>query len=154
MKELSIEMVTLPAFRAACFSGFGPEPEMIAWGKLMEWLQKHNMLPLKPENRIFGFNNPDPSPGSPNYGYNFWVSLPQDFPVDDAEIVDYPGGDYAVTPCNNVEKIFETWQELNNWLEQSSYIYGKYQWLEEAFIKNNDPEQFDHFELYLPVQKG
>jgi DNA gyrase inhibitor GyrI len=154
MNELSIEMVSLPAYRVACFSGFGPEPEMIAWGKCTEWLNKHAMLPLPSETRIFGFNNPDPSPGSPNYGYNFWVTLPDDMTVDDAEVLQYPGGDYAVTPCANVEIIFETWQKLNKWLEQSPYVYGKFQWLEETFLKNNDPEQFDHFALYMPVQKG
>ena len=153
MINLNVEMVSVPAYRVACFSAFGPEPEMIAWGNLTEWLQKHAMLPLPSEARIFGFNNPDPSPGSPNYGYNFWVTLSDEMIVDDAEIIQYPGGDYAITPCAKVESIFETWQTLNKWLEQSPYAYGRFQWLEEIFISNNNPEQFDHFVLYMPVQK-
>jgi DNA gyrase inhibitor GyrI len=153
MKELSINMATLPAYRVACFSGFGPEPEMIAWGKLVEWSQKHDMLPLKPETRIFGFNNPDPSPGSPNYGYNFWITLPEKLLVDDAEILNYPGGYYAITPCAKVENIFGTWQQFNKWLEQSPYVYGKHQWLEEVFLNDNNPEEFDHFDLFLPLHK-
>ncbi|MBI9052124.1 MAG: effector binding domain-containing protein [Anaerolineaceae bacterium] len=154
MKALDIEFVSLPAYRVAVFSGFGPEPEMIALGKLIEWMNANNILPLKPETRIFGFNNPDPSPGSPNYGYDFWVTLPQDMQVSDAEELAYPGGEYARTSCPGVEQITETWQALNQWIEQSPYIYGKYQWLEEMFIKDNNPLNFDHLDLYMPIQKG
>jgi hypothetical protein len=37
------------------------------------WAEAHNLLG-KP-HRLFGYNNPDPSPGSPNYGYDVWLTV-------------------------------------------------------------------------------
>ena len=154
MKDNKVRLVALPSFRVACFSGFGPSPEMAAWEKLTLWGTQNGLLPLQPGTRIFGFNDPDPSPGSPNYGYTFWITLDAAQVYQDAQIMAYPGGEYAVMACPGVEEIVELWKRLNQWIEQSSYVYGPYQWLEEVFLKDGNPEIFDHFDLYMPIQKA
>ena len=154
MKQLDIRFETLPAYHVACFSGFGAEPEMEAWGKLVVWANEKKIFPLKPGVRIFGFNNPDPAPGSPNYGYDFWITIDPSMDEPGLKTLDFPGGEYAVVHCDGVEVIVQTWQALNQWIEQSEYVYGKYQWLEEVFLKNNNPDDFDHFDLFMPIQKG
>ena len=46
------------------------------------------------KHRLFGFNNPDPSAGSPNYGYEVWIVVDRDemTPEDGVEIKAIPGG--------------------------------------------------------------
>jgi len=68
MSDLDIRVVKLPPMRVACVNGFGEEPEGMAFDKMKAWAETHNLL--CGEYRLFGYNNPDPSPGSPNYGYD------------------------------------------------------------------------------------
>jgi AraC family transcriptional regulator len=154
MVPLNVRMVTLPAFRVACFSGFGVSPEMVAWEKLSQWGTKNGILPVREGTRIFGFNDPDPSPGSPNYGYTFWVTISKEQNCQGIQTLEYTGGQYVVTPCPAVEEIAEIWKRFNHWIEQSSYVYGPYQWLEEVFLKDGSADFFDHFDLYMPIQKA
>ena len=58
-----IRIVTLPRMRVACVNGFGESPEGQAFDKMLAWAKTHNLLdkPYRP----FGYNNPDPSTGSP-----------------------------------------------------------------------------------------
>ena len=82
--------------RVACVNGFGEGPEGMAFDKMKAWAAAHN-LPGKPY-RLFGYNNPDPSPGSPNYGYDVWITVDESVQADgEARIIDFPGGLYAVT---------------------------------------------------------
>jgi len=59
--------------KVAAALGFGPEPEALAWEALTHWAASEG-LRLN-EHRLFGFNNPSPTPGSPNYGYEQWLVL-------------------------------------------------------------------------------
>jgi hypothetical protein len=58
------------------------------------------LRPGAPGYRTFGFNNPDPSPGSPNYGYEIWLGVGPDVeespPIEIKQVV---LGKYAVTRC-------------------------------------------------------
>ncbi|NNK92581.1 MAG: MerR family transcriptional regulator, partial [Acidimicrobiia bacterium] len=72
MTEGDVRIVELEAMRVAAALGFGPEPESEAWGKLMTWARATNHL--DGTQRYFGFNNPNPMPGSPNYGYEQWMT--------------------------------------------------------------------------------
>ncbi len=109
------------------------------------------------ERRFFGFNNPDPSPGSPNYGYEQWVTVDTAAPPEGGvTIKDIPGGAYAVTRCR-LENITETWKALVIWLEDSPMRFGPGQCLEECLTPqiftqpgDQDPMQAV-FDLYLPV---
>lgn len=123
MDEMNVQIVSLPPMRVICFNGFGPSPEIQAWEKLSTWAKAHDLWE-KP-HRLFGYNNPDPSPGSPNYGYDAWMTVDESVQAEgEGRIIDFPGGLYAVTTVHagpQGEGIYETWQQLAAWVEQSKY---------------------------------
>jgi DNA gyrase inhibitor GyrI len=155
MEKLNVRMVKLEPMHVAAVLGFGPSPEMLAWEKLHAWIKAHGL----PENagRYFGFNNPDPAPGSPNYGYEQWITVgPQARPEGEVDIKGIPGNVYAVTRCR-LANITETWKALVLWMENSSHCIGPGQCLEECltpgtFLRpdGGDPMQA-LFDLYLPA---
>jgi hypothetical protein len=75
MSELNMRIVKLDAMRVASAQGFGENPEEQAWEKLLAWAEPQGLLADQDAVRFFGFNNPNPSPGSPNYGYDQWVTV-------------------------------------------------------------------------------
>ena len=137
MSELDVRIVELPPVRVASIWGFGESPEAVAWEKLEAWATPRGLLDDPERHPIYGFNNPNPSAGSPNYGYELWLQIDQDMQPDgDARIVDFDGGLYAVTLCEvptgNFEVIGETWKWLVAWREGSTYCCGNHQWLEKS----------------------
>ena len=73
MDDFEVKIIKLPPMRVACVNGFGDGPEGIAFDKMKAWAQAHNLL--ERSHRLFGYNNPDPSPGSPTYGYDVWLTV-------------------------------------------------------------------------------
>ena len=153
--DLNVRIVELPPMRVASVLGFGAQPESLAWDKLMTWAEPRGLLKSQPAPRIFGFNNPSPTPGNPNYGYEFWITVSPEVTSDDSATVrDFPGGLYAVTRCQGVDTISSTWQQLVAWLETSPYKSARHQWLEEHITSTPDlnPEALV-LDLYMPVKE-
>lgn len=154
MDELNVEIIELEPLRAARFHGFGEQPEDLAWQQLEAWAQPRGLLDFSEAHRVFGFNNPNPAPGSPNYGYEFWLTLSAEDDAGDAEVVDFDGGLYAVTRCvvrgDPGEVIPATWQRLVAWCESSPYQSASHQWLERHVASEEPGEAFD-LDLYLPI---
>lgn len=155
MSDNDVRIVNLPPMRVACVNGFGEGPEGQAFDKMRAWAAAHH-LTGKP-HRLFGYNNPDPSPGSPNYGYDVWITVDDSVQGDDvARIIDFPGGLYAVTRVevkSPWDDIPGAWQKLVKWMEASKYHHGRHQWLEEHIgpleeTVNETPFTLD---LYLPI---
>ena len=93
--------------------------------------------------------------GSPNYGYEQWVTVGPDAQGDgEVEIKEFGGGLYAVTRCD-LGHITEVWRDLVAWRERSRYRPAHHQWLEEsvsppqttAAVGANNAE----LDLYLPI---
>jgi DNA gyrase inhibitor GyrI len=140
--------------RVASVHGFGASPEGVAWQKLVAWAKPRGLVDDLSQRRIFGFNNPNPSPGSPNYGYEFWITVgPEVEAGGEATIKDFGGGLYAVTRCTGVQTIEETWKRFVKWMEEkSSYTLGRHQWLEEHLGGIDvDPEHLE-MDLYMPIK--
>lgn len=153
MKEASLRLVTLPPMRVASARGFGTSPEPIAWDKLLNWAKDNGIPTEQGETRFFGFNNPNPSVGSPNYGYEQWMTVPEDVSGSgEIQVKEFPGGLYAVTRCT-LGNIGEAWMSLIASVERSSSETGNGQWLEECL--SSAPAEFPDavFDLYLPVSK-
>jgi DNA gyrase inhibitor GyrI len=155
MSDFEVRIVKLEPMRLASFWGFGESPETIAWEKLMAWAKPKGLLDDPEKHRLFGFNNPNPSAGSPNYGYEVWIVVDRDVePEGEGRIVDFDGGLYAVTKCvvptGQFEVIGATWKKLNAWREDSKYKCGHYQWLEES-LPLNPPDTEFVLDLYLPI---
>jgi DNA gyrase inhibitor GyrI len=152
---MDVRIVKLEPMRVASIWGFGKEPESSAFAKLDAWAGSKGIRDNPEKHRIFGFNNPDPYPGSPNYGYEIWVEVGPDVePEDDVRIVGFDGGLYAVTRCKvpqgKYEVIGETWKKLVAWREDSRYKCGLYQWLEQS-LPSDSPEIEFILDLHLPI---
>jgi DNA gyrase inhibitor GyrI len=157
MEQLDVRILTLPPMRVACINAFGESPEGQAFDKMKAWAKAHDLLG-KPY-RLFGYNNPDPTPGSPNYGYDVWLTVEVSIMGDgEAHIVEFPGGLYAVTRCevkSPWEDIPGTWQKLVRWMQGSQYHQGRHQWLEEQLgsLEEAGADQPFTLDLYLPISE-
>jgi len=166
MNDLTIRIVKLEPLRVATALGFGPSPEPLAWEKIIGFLKTQDWLGDLESHRFFGFNNPNPSPGSPNYGYEQWVTVgPEVEAGDDIKIIDFPGGTYAVARCEGLADIGKIWKQLVTWHEDSPYEKPPnfYKCLEEVlnpgvfitpegdFIETEAAYNGVIFDLYLPV---
>ncbi|MCL4271758.1 MAG: GyrI-like domain-containing protein [Anaerolineales bacterium] len=155
MNNQDVRIVNLPPMRVACINGFGDSPEGMAFEKMKVWAAAHKLLE-KPY-RIFGYNNPDPSAGSPNYGYDVWITVGESVQADgEARIIDFAGGLYAVTRVevnNPGADIPAAWQQLVKWMETSKYHHARHQWLEEhiGLLGEVGGEQPFTLDLYLPI---
>lgn len=152
-----VRIVELEPLRVASVHGFGPEPEMQAWAKLQAWAAPRGYLEDPAHHRIFGFNNPNPSAGSPNYGYEFWIEVGPDVePEGDVRIVDFRGGAYAVSRVeargDAYESIPQGWQRLHRWCEEQGLRFGHHQWLEQHI--GGPVEEVDFtLDLHMPILK-
>jgi DNA gyrase inhibitor GyrI len=153
MSNLEVRIVNLEPMRMASAYGFGASPEGIAGNKMNAFLKKNGLLKgYGTERRHFGFNNPDPSAGSPNYGYEIWVEIGAEVQPDgDIRIVDFCGGMYAVTRFENLENIGKVWKELVRWREGSKYRPAHHQWLENLLNPLETDMKRYVFDLYLPI---
>lgn len=155
MEQIAVRIVKLEPLHVVSFHGFGPSPEDLAWQQLAAWAKPRGLLDYSPAHRIFGFNNPDPAPGSPNYGYEFWLTVgPEMQPEGDVKVQTFPGGLYAVARCvirnDAYEVIGATWKQLVAWREASRYKEVCHQCLEEH-IEVNEPGRVFALDLYLPI---
>jgi DNA gyrase inhibitor GyrI len=159
MNDLDVRITTLPPMRVICFNGFGPSPEGLAYTKASEWLKANGLWEDGKPCRFFGYNNPDPSHGSPNYGYDVWITVDEIVQADgDGRIIEFPGGLYAVAHVDagpNGEGIYDTWQALAAWVENSQYKadYCRRQCLEESVNPFHSPPNGFTLELFEPITK-
>ena len=150
-----VRIVKLEPMRVASVHGFGEQPEQLAWNKLEAWAGPKGYLDDPARHRIFGFNNPNPSAGSPNYGYEFWIQVGPDVDPDgEARIVDFAGGAYAVSRIEVIgdayDVIPEGWKRLHRWCEEQGMRFGNHQWLEEHIGAPGAASGLT-LDLYLPV---
>jgi len=152
MSELDVRIVTLPPMRMLSAYGFGKEPEGIAWEKLRPFMIKNNMLEDGKFPTTYGFNNPNPCNGSPNYGYEIWLPVEKNVqPEGDLRIIDFKGGLYGVTRFKDLNNIGDVWGELVKWREESKYRNGTHEWLEHLLDGVDQPPEEFVFDLYLPI---
>jgi len=137
MSELDVRIVKLEPMRVASFLGFGESPEELAWAKLIPWAKEKGLLDDPEKHRLFGFNNPNPSKGSPNYGYEVWIVI---------------GPDIEAVPKGFFDVIGDTWKRLVTWREDSKYKCGNHQWLEESLPLELPDTEFV-LDLYLPISE-
>jgi DNA gyrase inhibitor GyrI len=154
MSELHVRIVDLPPLRVAAALGFGPNPEELSMQVLRPWLEAHGVSGTSAGRRYFGFNNPGPSVGSPNYGYEQWVTAePEEQGAGEVVIKQFGGGRYGVARCR-LEDIQAVWGRLAAWLEDGRYTMGRHQWLEECLtpeaLLRGDMGAME-LDLYIPL---
>lgn len=152
MSELEVRIVEMEPMRVASAHGFGESPEDLAWKKLMAFAEAAGLDTN--EVRFFGFNNPNPSPGSPNYGYEQWMTVGPEVEAEGEIVIkEIPARRYAVTRFKGLENIGRVWQELVLWFEDSPYKKPPHwcECLEELHGgPAGAPEEWV-FDLYLPI---
>lgn len=152
MSDLEVRIVQMEPMRVASAHGFGTNPEEQAWNKILAFAEEKGID--TDEARFFGFNNPNPSPGSPNYGYEQWVTVGPDVKAEgEITIKEIPARQYAVTHCDGLDTITKDWQELVLWFENSPYKKPAHwcECLEELLSPPGAPFEEYNFDLYLPI---
>ncbi len=155
MSELEVRIVRLEPMVVAAALGFGEQPELEAWNLIWSWVKALGLSEKIKEHRFFGFNNPSPSPGSPNYGYEQWMTVaPNVSASGEVKIKAFAGGLYAVAHMQGIPNP-DIWQQLVRWREESKYKPAHHQWLEECLTPTppeaTRPYEQWEFDLYLPI---
>jgi len=158
MSDLDVRIVKLEPMRVASVRAVSESPEVDAWGKLRAWAEPKGFLQDDENHPIFGFNNPNPQPGSKEYGYELWIKVGSDVGSEGKiEMKDYPGGLFAVTTCKLTGdpsgwNILETWKALWEWVKASKYKWRQVHELEKV----HDPmaaEMDIILDLFLPIEE-
>ncbi len=138
--------------RVARFHALGRRPEADAWAKLRAWAEPRDLLRDTAAHPVFGFNNPNPSPGREEYGYEFWIGIGRETTVESGiEAMDIPGGWYAVATHRGVPNP-GVWRQLLDWVRNSPHHYRRTHELERP--RNPlAPESEMIFDLYLPIEE-
>ena len=113
-----VRILSLPRLAVAAAHCICEQPEDAADALLTKFIRQTDLLHVKPDARVFGFNHPNPTEGNPVYGYEFQITIPPDLPVP-APLLrkEMPGGLYAAHAIKMGD--FHEWAALAGWAEQS-----------------------------------
>ncbi|MDD6275004.1 MAG: effector binding domain-containing protein [Clostridiaceae bacterium] len=111
-------IIYIPPATVASSHSLDPEPENEAGEAINRFILSERLFERKPDYRLFGFNNPNPTPESDFHGYEYWVTIPDDMDVP-APLVkkQMPGGLYAAH-CIKMDD-FEEWWYFWNWVNHN-----------------------------------
>jgi len=155
----NVRIVELPPMTVASYCTISETPEADC-AKVFDKFVLKNNLHKRSGHRSFGFNNPDPSESSPIYGYELWVTIPEDFePPTPFVKKQFSGGMYASISAQ-LNEIGERWELLYEWSTQSEKYEGDFslQWLEEqvmdyaTFMSKQVPDSEKQLDLLLPIK--
>lgn len=117
MKLTDVRIVHLPAATVAAARYFGPDPEDHAGLMIADFTREHKLWETG-DVRLYGFNSPNPPPEGGEYGYEFWVTIPDDMDVPEPlEKKRLEGGTYAAHAIKMGD--FHEWQWLFKWANES-----------------------------------
>jgi effector-binding domain-containing protein len=154
MGELKVKIVEMEPLRVASALGYGTNPEEQAWNKILAFAEAKGID--REAARFFGFNNPSPSPGSPNYGYEQWITVGPEVEAEgEITIKEIPARRYAVARCEGLSTIGQVWRDLVLWFEDSPYQKPPHwhQCLEELLTPPGIPFDDYVFDLHLPISE-
>lgn len=117
-RKLNVRLLQLPPMTVAAFHYVGPDPEEHAGDMASRFVRESRLYDVKPDSRMFGFNHPNPSPDRPHYGYEIWLTVPEDMDVPAPGVKKaFPGGLYAAHAIDFGS--FHEWGWLAQWVENS-----------------------------------
>ncbi|MFC2083555.1 GyrI-like domain-containing protein [Bacteroidota bacterium] len=116
-----IKIVQLLPMRVVSFYQKNSEtPEIDAWSKLKNWADPLGLLENPTKHQVYGFNNPIPLKETKLRGYEFWITIPDDFKVGDEVITkNFIGGLYAVVRIKDVRNIGDVCIKLYQWIQNN-----------------------------------
>ncbi|MCE7746100.1 MAG: ArsR family transcriptional regulator [Candidatus Heimdallarchaeota archaeon] len=153
--ELEVQFIRLLPMRVVSFQAVSETPENDAWKKLREWAEPKEYFDDLDKNPIYGFNNPDPSPGKKEYGYEFWLVVDQDFTSDEVTVKDVPESFNVVTRCNvedPARDIGEAWKKILQWIKKHKIKMAGRCGIEKVIVPSHSGEGFI-LDIYIPVEE-
>ncbi len=113
-----VRIVLLPPCTVASYQFEGDDPEETVGEVVSMFIRSSRLYEIKPDARMFGFNNPEPQPGSDYHGYEDWVTIPDDMEVSVPLVKKhFAGGLYAAYTINFPD--FYEWNFLKEWVKNS-----------------------------------
>ncbi len=150
-KGMEVKIVETQPMRVASFRAISESPEHEAAKLLADWAQGKGLLDDLEKNPVFGFNNPNPTEGKKEYGYEFWIKVDDDFEEEGITIKDIEAGSYAVTTSESLSIIGERWMQIIEWVKNSEHEFRDAEFLEKThdFSAAEDELVLD---LYVPIK--
>jgi DNA gyrase inhibitor GyrI len=123
-----VKIVQLPRFRAAAFHvKESATPEHDAWEQLEAWARPRGFFYNPTEYQIYGRNNPSPLEQCVLRGYEFWVTIPDDYKLDDSvSDVSFPGGLYAAVQSKGIPDMIQNYEKIFDWIKASGLYTPDY----------------------------
>lgn len=148
-----VRIVYLPPSTVAAAQYEGENPEEHASQMMMDFIQKTRLWEIKPDLRQYGFNNPQPSTMGAPYGYEFWVTIPDDMEVPaPLEKKHFAGGMYAAHAIKMGD--FHEWALLDEWVKTNGkYVYGG-NTREQKYMFGSLEEELNFYSLVQKAEKG
>lgn len=158
-----IRILYLPPATVACSHYMGENPEENAEKALATFIKESNLTVLKPDFRIYGFNNPSPTKDMEQYGYEFYVTIPKDLIVESPLIKkEFPGGLYAAH-CIKMGD-FHEWMSFSEQIKASKEYemewrepHGMGGCMEEHInaysLYHGDMSEFTQLDLLIPIKR-
>jgi DNA gyrase inhibitor GyrI len=162
-KLKNVRIIHLPPVTVAASHYIGSNPEHNAAIMLEAFISESNLRNIKPDLRVFVFNNPCPKDSQDTYGYEFWVTVPEGIEVP-APLVkkQFSGGLYGAH-CIKMGN-FEEWQQVYEWVgNNDEYTYDRREPLgmdgcmEEHLnaytAYQTDKSKFTQIDLLIPIKE-
>ena len=117
-----VKIVQLPVIRAISFYSLrSNNPEAEAHDHLLDFLKENNESDNPMCFQVFGRNNPISINHPEKRGYEFLLTIPDDYLVEnDIPVTFINPRLYAVVASKGIKQMHENWNELVTWIKESS----------------------------------
>lgn len=133
-KTKDIRVIYIPPITVASSHYIGDNPEDNANKIMSDFIKNVDLVNIKPDFRVFGFNNPSPKKQGDVYGYEFWVTIPENLEIKEPlEKKRFQGGLYFAH-CIKMGD-FHEWREFFKYAQNN----------DEYEIDNREPNGMDGF---------
>lgn len=154
-KAERIRFVRIPKMTVASYRAVSESPENDC-SKVMNAFVCDNNLHKRSGFRHFGFNNPNPAPDRKDYGYEIWVTVPEDMEIPEPLVKKQVTGGLYASISTTMGEIGERWMQLYNRVQADAQyeMDTERQWLEEcvdfeAFLADTNVQ----LDLLAPIRE-
>ena len=163
--RVEVRYVYLPPMTVAAAQYTGPNPEDVAGKMLDDFVKEHELQKKMPGLRVLGFNNPSPEKPEDTYGYEFWVTVPENMEVSAPLIKkQFAGGLYAAHSIKMGD--FHEWGSFMERMQNDPQYeiqwrepFGMGGCMEEHlnaqtyYEKNEESRAFIQLDLLIPIKE-
>ena len=154
-----IVQVDLPEMRVVYYKIISESPEELALATIGSWAKRKGLWDME-NTRIFGYNHPDPKEGEKLYGYEFCITIPDDWTESDCfpfPVKTLPAGTFGSYKFK-FSSMRDAWKKMIGWMGRTKgYEFscsGKnLHWREETFCHKKAYDDLGDTDmiLYIPM---